>query len=604
LKYIQVISILLFIVFCFNKCKQKPTKPELDVPLIRSLHSYGIKVDEQTKLLVYKHDENRVYTNSDTTEWLSNDLIHECMLNKKHILNNKKNSDSTFLVVSKNTSYVAKKKEDELDIVNFKTLCSLLKEINDETFFSLLDEINIKSEFIFHANISPFTYGWCHQIFSGHHIYWTFRENKNITELLICLPQHYTTLFYKVENQYFTPSMNLKRGDLSVFYPFLNHMAQKYNNPLQKGINDTLVLSLAKSRQDSFVLSKREKKYLASLPFNYKDYIKPTLVEIQNVKNNEHHLRTFYKAEDGDISIVGFGETILKERKVDWEREEIAFIFDVYNEKQGEIIPDNQTFMFSFFPGKSYVSGKYNFSNGIHYKLKIGSDTLWMLEVAFPWEVLETRTPDKDKKMGFDISVTDNDGFGRESKLFWASEIDRVWKDMSTIGTLTFGKNEQKRVKTCNSLKIENRNIIIDGKYDEIWNHAEWNQINTLVLGRLNGKDDLSARFKSMYDEQCIYFYVRINDNKVWDNYGKIIELRDYVVVTDDENSNIVWKMGMDNTEPFAGENIIRKIDHSLYLKKGHYTLHYITNASVCPDDQRFINAIPFFYGVKIYEDK
>jgi hypothetical protein len=555
-------------------------------------------------LLVYQHDKQAIHTNSDSTEWLTGDLIKRCIANKKIIQNHKPEIDSFFLVESKKYPCLTENNEPESKSIYFKTLCRSLNELNQDNFFSTLDEINVKSEFIFNANISPFTFGWCKQKFSDNNVYWTFLENKNITEILVCLPQHNTTLFYKVESQFLTPSMNLERGDLSVFYPFLTYMAQKYNKPLQKGLNDTVVLSLAKSRHDSFDLSEREKKYLANLPFNNNDYIKPTLAEIQNVKNNEHHSRTFYKAKNGDIRIRGFGEAILKERKVAWEREEIALIFDVHNKKQGEINPDNQTFMFSFIPGKTYVSGKYNFSNGIHFKLKIRSDTLWVLEVAFPWEVLETRIPDKDKKMGFDISVTDNDGFGRESKLFWASEIDRVWKDMSTIGTLTFEKSEQKKVKACNSLKIENGNIIIDGQYDEIWNHAEWNKINTLVLGKLNGKDDLNARFKSMHDEQYIYFYVRIKDNKVWDKDNKIIELRDYVVVTDDENNNIVWKMGMDNTVPFAGENIIRKIDHSLYLKRGHYTLHYITNASIGPDDRRFVHAFPFFYGVKIYEEQ
>ncbi len=592
--------------FCFGKCKHKTINTEFKTPSfnIRPLCSDGITSPKHIKLLVYQHDKQAIHTNSDSTEWLSGDLFKRCIANKRFIQHHKPDIDSAFLVESKKYPCLTENKEPESKSMNFNFFCRLLNELNSDTFFSTLDEINVKSEFVFNANVSPFTFGWRNQQFSGNNIYWTFLENKNITEILVCLPQQNTTLFYKVENQYLTPSMNLERGDLSVFYPFLNYMAQKFNKPLQKGINDTVVLSLAKSRQDSFDLSEREKKYLDNLPFNYKDYIKPTLVEIQNVKNNEHHSRTFYKVEDGGISILGFGEAILKERKVAWEREEIALIFDIHNKKQGEINPDNQTFMYSFIPGKSYVSGEYNFSNGIRYKLKTSSDTLWMLEVAFPWEVLEIRNPDKDKKMGFDISVTDNDGFGRESKLFWASEIDRVWKDMSTIGTLTFEKSEQKRVKTCNSLKIENGNIIIDGQYDEIWNHAEWNQINTLVLGRLNGKDDLCARFKTMHDDLYIYFYVRINDNKVWDKYDKIIELRDYVVVTDDENNNIVWKMGMDNTKPFAGGNLIRKIDHSLYLKRGHYTLHYITNASIGPDDRRFVHAFPFFYGVKIYEEE
>ncbi len=602
----KVIFILLLMLFCFSKCKQKTTKPELEMPLIkiRPLHSYGIKNNEQTNLLVYMHDENIVYTSSDTTEWLPNDLINVCIFNKRYIQNNRKDIDSTFLIESKKIPYVTKEQGFESKHLSFKTLCRLFREINDKTFFSLLDEINIKSEFVFYANTSPFTCGWCKQTFSGEHIYWTFRENKKVIELLVCLPQQNIVLFYKVKNQYFTPSINLKRGDISVFYPFVKYMTNKFNKPLKKGINDTLLLSLAKTRLDGFVPSEKEMEIVESLPFNYMDYIKPTLVEIQNIKNNEHHSRSFYKAIDGEIRIMGFGEAMLKERNIDWEYEEIAFIFDIKNTKQGEINADDHKYMFSFIPGRSYISGIYNYSRGIKYKLNIVSDTLLNMEVFFPWTVLETGSPDVNKTFGFDVSVTDNDGVGRETKVFWCSDVDYVWKDMSTIGTIAFGKGNSEKTSVCNSIFLEQGKIIIDGLYDAIWDKTNWYEINNIALGKFNRENDLNARFKTMYDEQGIYFYIRVSDNMIWDNYGELTELRDYAVILDDEKKSIVWKMKMNNTKSFSGQTFIRKINNTILLEKGHYTLHYTTNSSIGPDDWRFVNPIPFFYGVKIYEEK
>lgn len=60
---------------------------------------------------------------------------------------------------------------------------------------------------------------------------------------------------------------------------------------------------------------------------------------------------------------------------------------------------------------------------------------------------------------------------------------------------------------------------VIDGKIDKQWQHGEWLQMNTLILGSKPTAEDFSGAFKLRWDEDHLYLLAKIRDDVLSDAY-------------------------------------------------------------------------------------
>ncbi len=80
--------------------------------------------------------------------------------------------------------------------------------------------------------------------------------------------------------------------------------------------------------------------------------------------------------------------------------------------------------------------------------------------------------------------------------------------------------------------------IKIDGFPEALWDKAEWHDIDHLIQGKVDNPDDLSAKFKVLWDYENLYLLVRVYDDaKVRDSNRDYYQDDDLEVYLDLDNS-------------------------------------------------------------------
>ena len=240
----------------------------------------------------------------------------------------------------------------------------------------------------------------------------------------------------------------------------------------------------------------------------------------------------------------------------------------------------------------------YSTSSQIEFVQSDPVQATYMFEIRMPWETLDSIIPAPGKKIGFDISVTDNDGSASQDKVSWNYiNGERPWENPSVFGTMQLCSKAENNTtdSICFSVKAHNP-VKLDGIIDKAWKSVPKYQLkNTDKNNKLENKD-LSAWFKSTWDENYLYFLVEVTD----DNKNILPLTGDYGWI-ENEHRDTIWSMKMNNTQFAGGAPSNRFSNTEVPLKAGNYVLKYSSNQVNSFD--RWINKRPDinFYGIVVY---
>jgi hypothetical protein len=255
-----------------------------------------------------------------------------------------------------------------------------------------------------------------------------------------------------------------------------------------------------------------------------------------------------------DPEAIIYGDENITEAPEPYSVDNIEFFLDLDNSDNAKM--DNKNDFQIRMPRKSeYIPGAEGWPNGLgtipsmmnspgstseydHQKgfvegfgfeiSKTETETGWILEAAFPWEVLlkvdENLTP-ADMADGTQIGVMlqyqDRDALDVKDRTKFLNLEEGSWNNPAGWGTMTLkGGN----TSTDQGL------IAIDGEIDEIWTDAPKFEIAVVSNiadhepHQVTDENDLSGYFKAMWDEEHLYILGQVKD--------------DALVITDSKNNS------------------------------------------------------------------
>ena len=304
--------------------------------------------------------------------------------------------------------------------------------------------------------------------------------------------------------------------------------------------------------------------------------------------NDQYLEQSFELADDALVRVVGQGEgasfSLTPGLVESFHNDCVEFFIDL-----GEF---NRQYRFVW--GDRKVEGKYADMEGVVFAQGDPSDTDYLFEVAFPWRTLGFKpVPDAIR---MDISVCDNDDESRKSQMAWSGIDGNLWNDPSQYGDVLLHTASSPSPPSITCAPETSTAPAIDGVIEPVWDSSPSLEVTHLQIGSNAGPEDLSAWFRVLYDDSCLYLLVEVHDNVkrqaafLFDN-GSIV----------DASGSEVWRMTIDRTEHAGGALKNRRQEDTLRLSAGRYTLRYSTDEShsaghwddTPPDDP--------FSGIKIY---
>ncbi len=334
---------------------------------------------------------------------------------------------------------------------------------------------------------------------------------------------------------------------------------------------------------------------------------KTPLASMNYVRNNFFGKRPFTLEKETKIRIKASGEgnkTISSDKDVD--REHIEFVYDMNNDKNGPIdIKDfDRQFRISF--SDSVIYGIFETEKNILCRYLFKDHNNYTLEAFFPWNTLGYIKPAEGAKFGFEISVSDNDGNGREKKISWYSLYDSTFYNTAYTGDIEL-QDEEKQNETSSLIKAgySDQIPVIDGKKDKCWEKAVSHTIKNVVLGSLDNKNDIEGFFKIIWHSSGLFFLVHVTDDYV--NYNTAIKTyyTDYGWIENSDNNAIVWNMTKMPQKSIGKEKINVFCDTAIILPAGNYNIVYTSDDSHAYMNWFDKNEYLPLYGIKVfYENK
>jgi hypothetical protein len=140
--------------------------------------------------------------------------------------------------------------------------------------------------------------------------------------------------------------------------------------------------------------------------------------------------------DDKLVAFKGTGNT--------YDFDNIEIFLDMKNDKAGSYAAHHHQLRFNY--DTLLITGS-NVSQAMRDAIKRAQmvmknntgDTIgWVLETAIPWSVLGETSPSVSKRIGFDISIADNDGAGRKAIKVWNNPTgaDNNWRHPFLFGVL------------------------------------------------------------------------------------------------------------------------------------------------------------------------
>jgi len=309
-----------------------------------------------------------------------------------------------------------------------------------------------------------------------------------------------------------------------------------------------------------------EKYFPEAIPLKYLK--QDVLAEFQYVSDNFDGKKYFELKKDTKVRIFGSGQ-IIKDPYIEYHlniNDGIELYLDMFNKKSKTLnVRDNQYF-YRFNYGYTTLSGNFRSKNDIEFAIADPNDSVYMLEVKIPWKTLGEIKPRIGAKIGLNMLILDKDlnEPWRKSTISWSSK--KWWDNNPSLwGTLILSEkpmHDRQKIAYCSKTRNE---IKIDGDIDNVWNKINYTPIDSCVTSKF----DISGGFKTLWDEQAIYFLFRIVDNVK--NQTGVITI-DKGWVENASTGEVAYKMtGTTNTLYFPSFST----DKTFTLKAGKYFLKY-----------------------------
>jgi hypothetical protein len=198
------------------------------------------------------------------------------------------------------------------------------------------------------------------------------------------------------------------------------------------------------------------------------------------------------------------------------------------------------------------------------------------------------------------IVLADNDDEKKQkAKLAWVGNKDPLLSQEAYYGTILLNKNNA-FTDTANCLVSYALPAMKAIPVDSL----PAVPISNLVFGKINKPEDFSAIMRSAWNQDSLFLYFTIFDNK--DGRIDSKELKQLSMFHDrgwieDEKGNVIWTMTNMAAQHAGGALKNRKIDTTILLKQGNYKLKYITDESHSWDYWDDEPPDLPFYGIEVY---
>ena len=342
-----------------------------------------------------------------------------------------------------------------------------------------------------------------------------------------------------------------------------------------------------------------EKNFPNAIPVKYLK--QPVLVEFDYVSDNFDGKRYFELKEDTKVRLFGSGQF---SKDIEFEnhlniKDCIELYLDTYNRKSQLLDISKNEYLYRFNYGYNKISGNYLSNKNIDFAYGDPNDSVYILEVKMPWQTLSDRKPKIGETLGFNTFVIDNDN---NEKWWWKSLLSwstREWwnasNNPSKWGNLILtgdSKHDKPKIAYCTKTSHA---IKIDGQIDPIWNKTNYVSIDT-IGGRISSKRDNSGSFKTMWDNQSIYFLFYIVDNIK--NTAGIVK-SDKGWIENSTTAEVVYEMtGPSNTTFFPSFST----DKTFTLKAGKYFLRYTSDGGHSVEKWYGKSPQNYMYGAVLYK--
>jgi hypothetical protein len=245
----------------------------------------------------------------------------------------------------------------------------------------------------------------------------------------------------------------------------------------------------------------------------------------------------------------------------------------------------------------AYNTGNAGFASAYDSKRR-----LYQAKISIPFSVIGAHEGNASEKVLLNVALADNDDdLKQKAKLAWIGEKDPLLSPEVKYGELLLRKE-------CNNTFLDTVSYLVSYAMPAGKGIAKDSMpavaISNLIFGQLNQSEDFSATMSSAWNQDSLFLYLSILDNKE----GRIEpeKLKNLAFFHDwgwieDEKGNVVWKMTNLQTRHAGGALKNRKIDTAVFLKKGNYKLKYITDESHSWDSWDAEPPNLPFYGIEIF---
>lgn len=385
------------------------------------------------------------------------------------------------------------------------------------------------------------------------------------------------------------PDIAYAKGDehIHLFFDSLSKTNQR-EIYLKELIGDINVARYSANREQD---QKLTALYNRQFPFELPDPILNLLpiANIQNVKDRSDIQEGFTIREDTSVRVFGFGEFLVDYIDKPWKEDNVTIYFS----------QNNTIAQYRFNYDNRCISGNYEHYNLIDFQQTDPSAGSYRIEMKFPR--LLTENAGRRDSTQFQIAVVDKLASGE----YAVSSLGASKNDLSVSASAADLKNLvflPEGVSNESSTSIVASKCasppVIDGIEDALWKNSKSYPIHQ-PSGKIGSPVVTKGSFKIQWDGNFIYLIVTILDNsKV---KAKALDFdADYGWIENSAKEKI-WTMSARSTKYGGGAFKNRYIDTVLYLPKGEYTAHYVTDEG--SSFGTWSGALPecSFYGLCIY---
>ena len=235
--------------------------------------------------------------------------------------------------------------------------------------------------------------------------------------------------------------------------------------------------------------------------------------------------------EEGLYILVTVRDDLLRTDQKDpslwYENDAIEFYLDGGNEKNKAY--DDNDVQCAIVYGASELSAVFNGADRTNFTLndftgcicKSKQQTFgYTTEIKIPSAILHDKLGINiipGNEFGWEIALQDNDSGTRDHKLNWINRSDTTWNQPDKWGTATLVED----IYPFYEIRHTNNKPVIDGNFDDLWNIAIIENLSYFTWGSPASKDDLSAEYRMLWDNDSLYLLVSVMDDNVRaDNNG------------------------------------------------------------------------------------